>query len=165
MPQKDGERFLAQPLNALFIHRQTMQGAMRFSTAELGAMEAKIASAADRAIAIELSVFEELRALVLGHREAICAAAEAIAVLDVSAALAELADRRGWSRPVIDGGLAFRIEGGRHPVVEESVRAEGHSFIANDADLSPPEGRGTGGSCSSPARTWPASRPSCGRTR
>ncbi len=144
VPQKDGERFLAQPLNALFIHRQTMQGAMRFSTAELGAMEAKIASAADRAIAIELSVFEELRALVLGHREAICAAAEAIAVLDVSAALAELADRRGWARPVIDGGLGFRIVGGRHPVVEESVRAEGQSFIANDADLSPPEGRGHG---------------------
>ncbi len=45
---------------------------------------------------------------------------------------------------MIDGGLAFRIEGGRHPVVEESVRAEGQSFIANDADLSPPEGRGDG---------------------
>ncbi len=144
VPQKDGERFLAAPLNALFIHRQTMQGAMRFSTAELGEMEAKIASAADRALAIELSVFEELRALALAHSDAIRAAAEAIAVLDVSVALAELADRRGWTRPTVDSGLAFAIRGGRHPVVEESVRAEGHAFIANDADLSPPEGRANG---------------------
>jgi DNA mismatch repair protein MutS len=138
VPQKDGERFVQPPLNALFIHRQTMQGAMRFSTAELGTLEAKIASAADRAIAIELGVFDELRALVLTHQAAIQKAANALAVLDVSASLAELADRRGWVRPQIDDSLAFEITAGRHPVVEEAVRRDGHSFIANGADLSPP---------------------------
>ncbi|MCA3562832.1 MAG: DNA mismatch repair protein MutS [Methylocystis sp.] len=139
VPQKDGERFVQPPLNALFIHRQTMQGAMRFSTAELGSLEAKIASAGDRAIAIELGVFDELRALVLAHQAAIQKAAEALAVLDVSAALAELANRRGWVRPQIDDGKAFAIRAGRHPVVEEAVRREGQSFIANDSDLSPPD--------------------------
>jgi DNA mismatch repair protein MutS len=121
-----------------------MQGAMRFSTAELGSLEAKIASAGDRAIAIELGVFEELRALVLAHQAAIQKAAEALAVLDVSAALAELADRRGWVRPQIDDGKAFAIRAGRHPVVEEAVRREGQSFIANDSDLSPPDGEQSG---------------------
>ncbi len=138
VPQKDGERFVQPPLNALFIHRQTMQGAMRFSTAELGSLEAKIASAADRAIAIELGIFDELKALVLAHQSAIQTAAEALAVMDVSASLAELADRRGWVRPQIDDSLAFAITAGRHPVVEEAVRRDGHSFIANGADLSPP---------------------------
>ncbi|MFM9974594.1 MAG: DNA mismatch repair protein MutS [Beijerinckiaceae bacterium] len=143
-PQKDGERFLQAPLNALFIHRQTMQGAMRFSTAELGSLEAKIASAADRAIAIELSIFEELKALILAHQAAIQMAAEALAVMDVSSALAELADRRGWVRPQIDDSLAFTITSGRHPVVEEAVRRDGHSFIANDAELSPPPDEASG---------------------
>jgi DNA mismatch repair protein MutS len=144
VPQKDGERFVQPPLNALFIHRQTMQGAMRFSTAELGTLESKIASAADRATAIELGIFDELKALVLTHQSAIQKAAEALAVMDVSASLAELADRRGWVRPQIDDSLAFAITAGRHPVVEEAVRRNGHSFIANGADLSPPGAESSG---------------------
>jgi DNA mismatch repair protein MutS len=144
VPQKDGERFVQPPLNALFIHRQTMQGAMRFSTAELGSLEAKIASAADRAIAIELGIFDELKTLVLSHQSAIQKAADALAAIDVSAALAELADRRGWTRPQIDETKAFEITAGRHPVVEEAVRREGQSFIANGADLSPPAGQNNG---------------------
>ena len=43
-----------------FIHRQTLANVMRFSTAELGELEQKIASAADRALAIELSLFDLL---------------------------------------------------------------------------------------------------------
>ncbi|MGL5113940.1 MAG: DNA mismatch repair protein MutS, partial [Beijerinckiaceae bacterium] len=140
VPQKDGERLVQPPQNALFIHRQTMQGAMRFSTAELGELEAKIASAGDRAFAIELVIFEELRALVLGVQAAIQQAAEALAVVDVSAALAELADSRNWTRPRIDDSLAFHVVAGRHPVVEEAVRRHGKAFIANDAELSPPDG-------------------------
>jgi DNA mismatch repair protein MutS len=138
VPQAVGERFVQPPLNGLFIHRQTMQGAMRFSTAELGVLEAKIASAGDRALAIELAIFEDLRKLVLSHQAAIQKAADAIGVLDVSAALAEIADRRGWSRPHVDETTAFEITAGRHPVVEEAVRRDGHAFIANGADLSPP---------------------------
>jgi DNA mismatch repair protein MutS len=75
---------------------------------------------------------------VLTHQSAIQKAADALAVMDVSASLAELADRRGWVRPQIDDSLAFEITAGRHPVVEEAVRRDGHSFIANGADLSPP---------------------------
>jgi DNA mismatch repair protein MutS len=144
VPQKDGERLVQAPLNTLFIHRQTMQGAMRFSTAELGSLEAKIASAADRATAIELAVFEELRALVMGHQRVIQKAADALAVLDVSSAWAELADRRNWVRPLINDQLDFSITSGRHPVVEEAVKRDGISFIANDADLSPPESKASG---------------------
>ena len=47
---------------ARFIHRQTMASAMRFTTTELAELETKIANAADRALAIELAVFERLAA-------------------------------------------------------------------------------------------------------
>jgi DNA mismatch repair protein MutS len=124
-----------------FIHRQTMASAMRFTTTELSALEVRIAEAADEALRLELGVFEELRAEAVGHAAAICAAAEGLAVLDVSAALALAARKENWSRPKVDGSLAFRVEGGRHPVVEAALRqAGGEAFVANDCDLSPPDG-------------------------
>src|SRR5262249_8831232 len=49
-----GDRLMAAPLNATFIHRQTLAGQVRFTTTELGELEAKIASAAERALGLEL---------------------------------------------------------------------------------------------------------------
>jgi len=65
--QAQGERLLRAPHSATFIHRQTMAGAMRFSTNEWRT-RAKIASAADRALALELAVFEKLRLACLARR-------------------------------------------------------------------------------------------------
>jgi DNA mismatch repair protein MutS len=134
--QAQGEKLLKEPYNATFIHRQTMAGAMRFSTTELAEFEQKIASAADRALAMELAHFEALAGEVLDASEQIKRAAEALAALDVSAALAELADTLGWTRPKVDNSLAFEIVGGRHPVVEAALKARGEAFTANDCDLS-----------------------------
>ena len=133
-----GEKLLAAPLNATFIHRQTLAGQVRFTTTELGALEAKIASAAERALGMELAAFDDLAAAVTAAAGTIKRAAEALAVLDVASALAELACERDFARPDVDGSLEFVIEGGRHPVVEQMLAAEGGTFIANDCDLSPP---------------------------
>jgi DNA mismatch repair protein MutS len=78
---------------------------------------------------------------VLDAAAAIRAAADALALVDVTAALAELAAVRGWTRPTVDDSLAFAIKGGRHPVVEASLRQKGQGFVANDCDLSAPEAR------------------------
>ena len=64
--------------------------------------------------------------------------AEALACLDVASALAHLAAERQYARPQIDDSLAFVIEGGRHPVVEQALSRDGTPFVANDSDLSPP---------------------------
>src|SRR5499426_1295430 len=133
-----GDRFMAPPLNATFIHRQTLAGQVRFTTTELGELEAKIASAADRALGIELETFERLAATVTAASAAIKDAADALAVLDVAAALAQLAVERHYVRPQIDASLDFVIEGGRHPVVEQTLAGDGGPFVANDCDLSPP---------------------------
>jgi DNA mismatch repair protein MutS len=133
-----GEKMMAPPLNATFIHRQTLAGQVRFTTTELGELEAKIASAADRALGIELETFERLAAAVTAAASRIKEAAEALAVLDVAGALAQLAVERHYVRPQIDASLDFVIEGGRHPVVEQALTGDGGPFVANDCDLSPP---------------------------
>ncbi|MDE2578215.1 MAG: DNA mismatch repair protein MutS [Hyphomicrobiales bacterium] len=134
--QQQGEKLLKPPYNATFIHRQTMAGAMRFSTSELAEFESRIASAADRALALELAHFDRLCAAALAQSEAIKRAADALAALDVCAGLADLADTQGWTRPIVDASLAFVIEGGRHPVVEAALKAKGDAFTPNDCDLS-----------------------------
>ena len=131
-----GDKLMAPPLNATFIHRQTLAGQVRFTTTELGELEAKIASAADRALGIELESFDKLAATVTAAAAAIKDAAGALAILDVATALAQLAIERHYVRPEIDASLDFIIEGGRHPVVEQVLT--GDPFVANDCDLSPP---------------------------
>ncbi len=156
-PQAQGERLLKAPLSATFIHRQTMAGAMRFSTNELAELEAKIASAADRALALELAAFENLRQTALAEIETIRGLSEALAEIDVACALAELAASRDWVRPLVDRSLAFTLEAGRHPVVEAALRAKGEPFVANDCELTGDEARRPH-RASSPARTWRANR-------
>jgi DNA mismatch repair protein MutS len=120
-----------------FVQRQSMAGATRYSTAELAELESRIASAGERALALELELFERLLARVLGEAEAIATTADALARLDVAAAFAELAIEQRWCRPEVGEDAGFVIEGGRHPVVEQALAAEATPFIANDADLSP----------------------------
>ncbi|MFL6811641.1 MAG: DNA mismatch repair protein MutS, partial [Bradyrhizobium canariense] len=132
-----GDRLMSPPLNATFIHRQTLAGQTRFTTAELGEIEAKIANAGERALGLELEIFERLCALAISASDDLRAAAHAFATLDVAAALAKLAVDQNYVRPEVDLSLSFAIEGGRHPVVEQALGRQGHPFIANTCDLSP----------------------------
>jgi DNA mismatch repair protein MutS len=133
-----GEKLLGAPLNATFIHRQTLAGQVRFTTTELGELEAKIANAADRALAQELEIFDRLAARVTADSAAIKQAAAALSVVDVATALATLAVERDYVRPEVDNSVTFVIAGGRHPVVEQALGVDGGPFVANDCDLSPP---------------------------
>ena len=127
----------AGKLGPEFIHRQTMAGAQRYTTAELADLETKIASAAERALALELRLYEDLVAEVMARRAEIAAAAMALATLDVAAALAELAAEAEWVRPLVEESIAFEIQGGRHPTVEAALAGEGRGggFVANDCTL------------------------------
>jgi len=132
-----GDRLMSQPLNATFIHRQTLAGQVRFTTSELGEIEAKIANAGERALNLELEIFDRLSAMALAASDELRAAAHAFAMLDVATALARLASSDNYTRPEVDGSLSFAIEGGRHPVVEQALKRDGQPFIANTCDLSP----------------------------
>lgn len=123
---------------ARFIHRQTMANAMRFTTTELTEMESRIANAADRALIIELEIFDRLTSEVIAVADVLRNGAAALCVLDVSAALAILAEEQGYCRPGIDTSLTFHVTGGRHPIVEQALRRQAADpFVANDCNLSP----------------------------
>ncbi|HLY45846.1 MAG TPA: DNA mismatch repair protein MutS [Stellaceae bacterium] len=121
-------------LGADFIHRQTMAGAQRYTTVELSELESRIASAAERALALELHLFDDLVAELLARRPEIVAAAAALAALDVAASHADCAAEAGWTRPEIAPGTEFEILGGRHPTVEAALAGKG-AFVANDCVL------------------------------
>jgi DNA mismatch repair protein MutS len=126
----------ASPHNAKFFHRQTIASAVRFVTQELSSLEERIASAANRALALELEIFDRLCAAVKAQSKRLSAIAEAIARVDVAAALAELSVRRNYVRPVVDRSLRIDIEQGRHPVVEAMLAQSGGTpFVANDCGL------------------------------
>ncbi|GJD93691.1 DNA mismatch repair protein MutS [Methylobacterium iners] len=141
VPQAVGESCLKGLMRDTFVHRQTMVDAMRFTSVELGELEARIAGASERALALEGEVFDALAVRVMAQAGIVAGVAEALAALDVAASHAELAVELDWTRPFVDEGLGFVVEGGRHPVVEAALRRSGEPFIANDCDLSG-EGRG-----------------------
>ncbi|HVX77160.1 MAG TPA: DNA mismatch repair protein MutS [Bradyrhizobium sp.] len=139
-----GDKLMTAPLNATFIHRQTLAGQVRFTTSELGEIEARIANAGDRALGLELEIFDQLCAMTAEAGEDLHAAAHAFAMLDVATALARLAVDDNYVRPEVDGSLSFAIEGGRHPVVEQALKRDGQPFISNSSDLSPGPGQKSG---------------------
>jgi len=129
---KDGEN------GSRFIHRQGLASAARFTTVELGELEQKIAGAADKALAIELALFEDLAGEAVARAEPIAETARALAALDMASALATLASDGGWCRPQVDDSTEFRIESGRHPVVEPALaKNQDATFVPNDCDLGP----------------------------
>jgi DNA mismatch repair protein MutS len=132
---KQAEPLFLPPLNAAFIHRQTLANQTRFTTVELADLDARIAQAAERALAIEAEIFEAWREQARALAPDIQAAAQALAVLDVAAALAEWAEDEQAVRPQIDRSLAFQAEAGRHPVVEAAVRRTGAPYTPNDCKL------------------------------
>ncbi|MBN8980475.1 MAG: DNA mismatch repair protein MutS [Rhizobiales bacterium] len=139
-----GDKLMAAPLNATFIHRQTLAGQVRFTTTELGEIEARIANAGDRALGLELEIFDRLCADAIAAGDDLRIAAHAFAVLDVTISLAKLAVDDGYVCPVVDNSLKFSIEGGRHPVVEQALKRDGQPFIANGCDLSPGPSQASG---------------------
>ena len=132
---KQAEVLMAPPNTARFIHRQTNASSIRFTTTELAELDAKISRAGEAALARELALFKEFAARAAASEAPIRAAAEALAALDVAAALAEWAEEAQATRPEIDDSAALLAEAARHPVVEHGVRREGQGFTPNDARL------------------------------
>lgn len=116
--------------------RQSMASGARFTTAELADLDRRITEAADRAAAREWALFRHLAGLALQQGDAIAAAAEALAVLDVAQSAAAVAQNGTWCRPIITDDQSFLVTAGRHPVVEAAL-ANGAAFVPNDCDLSP----------------------------
>ena len=133
VPSKFAEKLLE---NKMFIHRQSVLNAVRFTTVELSEIENEVNSSMDKALEMELKIYNELIEHVMAQALAISHTAETIARIDVAAAMAELAVENGYVRPEIDNSLDLEIVEGRHPVVEYVIKREGEgSFVGNNCKL------------------------------
>jgi DNA mismatch repair protein MutS len=117
--------------------KQTLVNAERFTTPELKELEVKILEAEEKMLIIEREIFESLRALSAAHATRIKSTAAAIAELDVTVALAEVAAENRYTRPRFDVDGEMRVIAGRHPVIEKLAAKDAQRFIPNDLYFHP----------------------------
>jgi DNA mismatch repair protein MutS len=116
-----------------YVRKQTLKNCERFVTADLKEYEAKVLNARERSMAMEFEIFSRLRDAVSEHMAALQSIAGAAAEVDALATFARHAVKRGYVRPVVNGGLRLCIEDGRHPVLEALAGKE--PFVPNSTDL------------------------------
>jgi DNA mismatch repair protein MutS len=132
-PSVSVEKLRAHPDLTL---RQGMANGARFSSVELSELDRRISEAAERASARERIVLGHLIEQALKISDALAAAADALAGVDVAQSCARLAESGTWCRPTLSDDGAFLVSGGRHPVVEAALAGQA-AFVPNDCDLSP----------------------------
>ena len=115
-----------------YVRKQTIAGGERFITPELKEYEDKVLRAEERGLLREAEIFEALRSRIGGEARRVHQTSAATAVLDVLAALADVASRHNYVKPrLVDGdGLSY-LEG-RHAIME---RVQSEPFVANDLAL------------------------------
>ena len=118
-----------------FIHRQTMAGNVRFTTAQLIDLDNDVRNAAEKAAGIEAEIITNLIDKIRAIADDVLSAADTLADLDVWYALSRCASEYGWICPDITTDTAFDIVGGRHPVIEYALRKNGDAFVKNDCNL------------------------------
>ena len=116
-----------------WIRKQTLTNAERYTTPELKEMEDVILGAEDRLYNLEYAVFCELREKIFEQMKRIQDTAAVIAVIDMLASLAYVAERNQYVRPSLNHSGSISIKEGRHPVIEKMM--ENEMFIANDTRL------------------------------
>jgi len=115
-----------------YVRKQTLKNAERYITDELKRYESEVLTASERAKTLEADIYERVRLQLAEHLPAMQAAGEAIATLDVLAALAALAIERGYRRPAITQENVLEIVGGKHPVLAELLK---ENFVPNDVHM------------------------------
>ena len=135
IPITQSDRLISKDQENLLKHRQTTANTVRFKSDELSTLEQNISQAVEKVRALELMLFIELVSMVMHQAKTLISIVQSLAKLDVSCALAVVAETRNWCRPRIDKSLSFDIRQGRHLVVEAAQQQE--LFVANNCDLSP----------------------------
>ena len=116
-----------------WMRKQTLTNAERYITPELKELEDTILGAEDKLTSLEYGLFCELREHIASQVLRIQKTAKAVAMIDVFASLAFVAERNHYVRPVMNDRGVIDIKGGRHPVVERMIDHE--MFIPNDTCL------------------------------
>ncbi len=117
-----------------FIRKQTLTNCERYTTPELKELEDTILNAQDKLNNLEYEMFCKIRDSISLEIDRIQTTAKAIALLDVYASLAYVAEKNHYVKPSINEKGAINIKDGRHPVVEKMLDTS-DMFISNDTYL------------------------------
>lgn len=121
--------------NEHFIHRQTTINAVRYTTVELQAIEAKIVNAKALVAKLEQEIYNDICAQLVNNQLALMRMAKSISLLDLFMSFAVLAYNNDYTRPVLNDGTDFHIIGGRHPIIEQKLKRNNHTFVSNECNL------------------------------
>lgn len=124
---------------AEYTRRQTLKNAERYITPELKEYEEKVLTAEDRALALEVELFNAIRDQVAAQTHRLLETAEVLANLDFLSSLAEIASSRRYVRPIIVDDPILEIREGRHPVLDQTLPPG--TFVPNDVLLGKDTGR------------------------
>jgi len=120
-----------------YVRKQTLVNAERYITPEMKEVEVRLNNADEEILALERELFKQVLSEIGRYSDDLLDTARTLASLDVCAALAEVAAREGYVRPILSDEDVLYIEGGRHPVVEKLL--VGERFVANDTTFSEEE--------------------------
>ena len=119
----------AERVPADYLRRQTVKSAERFITPELKGFEDEVLGARDKALAREKELYDGVLGTLITALPALQETATALSQLDALNTLAERADTLQWVQPELTDAPVYRVEAGRHPVVERFI---GTQFVPND---------------------------------
>ena len=128
-------RAFAEKVPPDYVRKQTIKNAERYITEPLKDYENQVLGAEEKAIDLELELFEQLRCTAARYIARLQALAETLAQCDCLGALAYLAKRRNYIRPHITRSRQMTIKDGKHPVLAEAL---GPRFVPNDVELADP---------------------------
>lgn len=117
--------------------KQTLANAERYITDELKEKESLILTAEEESLALEYSLFVELREKVKQYIPQVQSLAAKVSELDVFTSFAEVSDQYRLTKPVFHDGLDLTIVNGRHPVVEKMMNKQ--HYVPNDCSLTSKE--------------------------
>jgi len=118
---------------ASYVRKQTLVNAERYITDELKVFETKVLNAYEERVSLELLIFEEIRLEIVKYNPSILKVASFISRIDCLTSMAQVAEENGYVRPLMNNDGIFRIEDGRHPVVEKTI--ETGKYVPNSICL------------------------------
>src|SRR5690606_38427339 len=113
-----------------FIRKQTLTNSERYFTEELKAMELKILGSQEKSLQMEYEIFQSIRERIKGEINRVQNTSKIISVLDVLVSFAKVAKSNNYVRPRLNNKGYINIQGGRHPVVENTI--DDNQFVPND---------------------------------
>ena len=124
-----------EPIPPEYVRKQTLVNGERYITPELKEKETLVLNAKSAMVAREHDLFTQLCRRITTAGSDVLDSAAWLSQLDAVAALASVAGRQRWVRPVLRDQPGIEIIGGRHPLVEEALGPG--RFVPNNLRLQP----------------------------